>query len=255
MDLIRPNVRLVQLTDPHLFTQADKRMRGLNTRDSFVRILDCASAFIRKADAILLTGDIAQDELGSTYEVVREFLTPLDKPVLCIPGNHDNPVEMSHRLDSKPFHYLGTYTAGNWEVVLLDSHLAGSAGGTLGEDELERLHGICTNSRAEHLLLAIHHHPVAINSQWLDTVGLADAASFRRVLSHSNKVRGVVFGHVHQARTSVQERVWYGSCPSTCSQFTPGSDDFSIDSRPPGFRWIELFQDGAIRSEVIWIND
>ena len=43
------------------------------------------------------------------------------------------------------------------------------------------------------------------------------------------------------------------STPSTCAQFLPGSEFFALDERPPGMRWIELYDDGSIETEVSWV--
>jgi Icc protein len=44
------------------------------------------------------------------------------------------------------------------------------------------------------------------------------------------------------------------STPSTCSQFLPNSDDFGMDDRPPGYRWLHLYADGAIDTDVVWLD-
>jgi len=38
--------------------------------------------------------------------------------------------------------------------------------------------------------------------------------------------------------------------PSTCVQFTPNSKDFSLDSLSPGWRTLELFNDGTFETHV-----
>ena len=40
------------------------------------------------------------------------------------------------------------------------------------------------------------------------------------------------------------------STPSTCIQFLPGSEDFAVDSRAPGYRWLTLHENGRIESGV-----
>jgi Icc protein len=45
------------------------------------------------------------------------------------------------------------------------------------------------------------------------------------------------------------------STPSTCAQFVPRSDGFAIDRRPPGYRWLELRDDGSLSTDVVWIDD
>lgn len=38
--------------------------------------------------------------------------------------------------------------------------------------------------------------------------------------------------------------------PSTCIQFAPGSNEFSIDGQAPGYRWIDLYPDGTLDTHV-----
>ena len=40
------------------------------------------------------------------------------------------------------------------------------------------------------------------------------------------------------------------STPSTCVQFTPESEDFSVDMIAPGYRWLQLNPDGSIETKV-----
>jgi Icc protein len=42
--------------------------------------------------------------------------------------------------------------------------------------------------------------------------------------------------------------------PATCAQFLPRSADFAVDRRPPGYRVLELLEDGAIATEVVWVE-
>ena len=70
---------------------------------------------------------------------------------------------------------------------------------------------------------------------------------------HSN-VRGVLWGHVHQSLDSFVHGVRFMASPATCAQFLPGSVDFAIDNRPPGYRVLELMPDGTIATEVCWLE-
>jgi Icc protein len=67
-------------------------------------------------------------------------------------------------------------------------------------------------------------------------------------------VRGIVWGHVHQALEGERAGVRLLATPSTCAQFAPGLDDFAIDSRPPAYRMLELLPDGSIVTEVVWVD-
>ena len=47
--------------------------------------------------------------------------------------------------------------------------------------------------------------------------------------------------------TSSRNGVRYLTTPSTCFQFLPAVDNFAVDTRPPGFRWLDLVPDGSHR--------
>ena len=40
------------------------------------------------------------------------------------------------------------------------------------------------------------------------------------------------------------------STPSTCIQFEPQSEDFSIDTLAPGYRWLTLNPDGSLDTGI-----
>ena len=40
------------------------------------------------------------------------------------------------------------------------------------------------------------------------------------------------------------------AAPSTCIQFHPTNDNFTIDNAQPGYRWLNLGADGTIESGV-----
>ncbi len=75
------------------------------------------------------------------------------------------------------------------------------------------------------------------------------------LLRRFSSVRGVLFGHVHQAYDALHEGLRMIATPSTCSEFKPRSDDFATDDRPPGWRTLALHADGTLESRLHWLED
>lgn len=248
------SLRILHLTDPHLHAARDARMRGVCTDATLVRVLERVAAEARGPDLVLATGDLVQDETRQGYERFRELLGGLGVPVHCLPGNHDAPGTMRDVLSAPPFQYCGVATHPPWLLVMLNSFSAGDDGGRLSPRELEFLERSLASGGGQHVLLALHHQPIAMGSHWLDGVGLNEADEFLGIVDRHPAVRGIVWGHVHQASDRLRRGVRMLSTPSTCSQFRPGSDTFALDDRPPGFRWIDLEPDGNIRTEVVWVE-
>lgn len=245
-------VRIVQLTDLHLYGAADGRLRGVATLPALQATLAAALARHAPWDALLLTGDLVQDD-ASAYARVRELFGAMPTPVYCIPGNHDEIAAMHSALADRPFQICGSALHGDWLLVMLDSYLNGMAHGRLADTELERLEATLAAHAGKHALVMLHHHPVPLGSRWLDSVSLENPAALFAVLDRHPNVRALLWGHVHQAWEGTRKGVRLLSTPSTCAQFKPGSDSFALDRSPPGYRWFELNADGSIKTAVEWV--
>ncbi len=246
-------LRLVQITDTHLFGDEAGELRGVATLPALHAVLDAAAADLAAADAVLVTGDIVQDDPRG-YSHLHAALRRLKKPVLCLPGNHDDVLQMRAALRGGPFQVGGWLDLSDWRLVMLDSVVSGRAGGLLSDSELDHLDRTLTSAGRRHALVCLHHHPVAMSSHWLDQVGLENAAEFFDVIDRHANVRGITWGHVHQDHDAMRGAVRLLSTPSTCAQFKPGAEQFAVDTRPPGYRILELGADGAIRTEVVWLD-
>jgi Icc protein len=246
---------VLQITDTHLHATADSRMRGVTTYATFMSVLEHVQRDKRwPPDVIIATGDIVQDESRAGYERFRASLEPLEVPVISIPGNHDDPKLMGEILSGGSFQFGGERRLGRWSLVLLSTFLAGEDAGGLGAQRLNGLSQALAAHANQHVLIAMHHHPLPMGSTWLDGVALRDSAAFWDIVDAHDNVRGVVCGHVHQASGRERKSVQFLSTPSTCAQFLPRSEFFALDERPPGLRWIELHPDGRIATQVEWVR-
>ena len=247
------SVRLLQFTDMHLFGDASGRLRGVASLPALQAAIADAERRCRRPEGVMLTGDLVQDDPDG-YRWIRHTFGNSAAPVLCLAGNHDLPDHMRATLRGGPFQVGGHREFGRWLVVMLDSWVAHDAGGRLGSEQLNELRTVLRSHRNHHVLICLHHHPIAMRSHWLDQVGLSDADEFMTIVREHANVRGVLWGHVHQSLDSFIHGVRFMATPATCAQFLPGSADFAIDNRPPGYRVLELMPDGSIATEVCWLE-
>jgi Icc protein len=249
----RPDdLQLVQITDTHLFGDPAGRLRGVATLPALRATLELARSDIARADAVLLTGDLVQDDAGG-YAHVRDCFAPLGRPVLTIAGNHDLKQPLRAALGAAPFEIDGHHDRGAWRIVMLDSSIEGRAAGEITASELARLEQALAGAAGRHVLICLHHHPVALGSRWLDQVALQNAQAFFDVVDRHACVRGIAFGHVHQAHDSLRGQVRILGTPSTCAQFVPGADRFQVDPRPPAYRQLVLRANGNIGTRLNWL--
>ena len=245
-------VRLVQFTDLHLQGAADARLKGVATLPTLEATLAAAQARHAPWEAVLLTGDLVNDDAGG-YARVRALFGGSTVPVYCLPGNHDELAAMRQALVSRPFQILGSACHGEWLLVMLDSCVAGAAGGRLAASELGRLEAALSQHPDRHALICLHHHPLPLGSRWLDSVALANPEALFAVLDRHPQVRALLWGHVHQAWEGERRGVRLLATPSTCLQFKPDSDAFAVDVRPPAYRWLELSADGRLDTGIEWV--
>lgn len=247
-------LRVLQFSDTHLFADRTDRFRDVCTFDSFATVLDDArSGRLSATDALLLTGDVVNDEPGG-YAHALSLLQPLGKPVYGIPGNHDRREPMQAAFDHARFQLCGYVDLAHWRLVLLDSVVPDAAHGELSQRELQRLDAALATAGTRHVLIALHHHPVSLASAWLDQVGLGNADAFFAITDRYANVRAICWGHVHQEFEALRRGVRLMSAPSTCVQFQPRADDFAIEQAPPGYRQLTLHARGTIETEVIRVE-
>ncbi|HYL00605.1 MAG TPA: metallophosphoesterase [Steroidobacteraceae bacterium] len=246
-------MRLTHFTDTHLYGSGTEALRGVATLPALKAALAAAQGRDWPPDALLVTGDIVQDDPAG-YPHFRRLFAALGLPVLCIPGNHDEPQAMRRELAGPPFVLGGHVDLGRWRIVLLDSCLPGSASGRLSPESLSALDAALRSAGKRHCLVCLHHHPVPMSSRWLDRVGLENAPEFLATVDRHQNVRAILWGHVHQTHDALRKGVRLLATPSTCAQFLPNSDDFAVDVRPPAYRTLELRPDGSLLTEVVWLD-
>jgi len=244
-------LNVLQFTDTHIYDGEVGTLGGLNTRETCRAVLDFARTRGEPVDLILLTGDLAAAADAGGYTWLVERLTRPDIPVLCIPGNHDDPRIMGPIVEAAGWCAGGSYRLGGWHFILLDSSVPGEEYGELFADELNTLARQLDGHRELPTVVVLHHHPLPMGSRWMDTMTLRDAAQFWHIIDRHPQVRAVVWGHVHQNYDSYRNGVRLLATPSTCVQFAARAVNFAIDPLPPAYRWLRLAENGGITSEVV----
>ena len=246
-------IRLLHLTDTHLLGDPQGKLRGVAPLATLQAVRAHATKHFDNIDGTLLTGDLVHDDANG-YALIHDTFKDSTTPVYCIPGNHDIPEVMYRTLSGNPFNVAQVNTIGNWIIVLINTWIANTADGEINDEQLPEIDDILAEHPDHHALLCLHHHPIPMHSAWLDQVALRDADEFRACLAKHANVRGVLWGHVHQAMDTMINNVHYMSTPSTCSQFLPHSSNFAVDNKPPGYRTLELMPDGKIITQVKWLD-
>ncbi len=240
---------LLQFSDLHLLANPKDTLIGINTEESFLSVVHSARERCWPPNLILLTGDLAQDPLISTYQRLKSHLHKLKSPCYCLPGNHDKPL-MAEVLNGQNVSCEKSIRLGNWKVICLDSTVPNVEGGRLSDTTLERLNNDLQDDPDTHILIALHHHPIPIGCIWLDTMVLENGEQLFSILRKFPQVKAVICGHIHQEMDYIHHNIRLIGTPSTCFQFKQNVQEFALDQKSAGFRPLKLYPDGSIETWV-----
>ncbi len=245
-------LHLVQISDMHLFAKPHHKLLGVVTEETFQAVLTAASSLNPLPDLMLLTGDLSQDGSLASYHRLRHCLHTLPIDVYWLAGNHDRLRNMTLELKGDRIYADKLFSRGGWSFILINTLVPGKDSGYLSDETLTFLHKSLIDTAAQHqpVLLSLHHPPFQVDSAWLDTTTLQHPERLFSILDQFDHVKLVLFGHIHQEFQRIRSGVHYLSCPSTCIQFYPQSNDFKLEEIPPGFRQLWLHEDGTFTTQL-----
>lgn len=243
---------LIQISDTHLMQQDHLEFAQVNPAQSFQAILADIQQRYPQADAIIHTGDIAQDAVSETYQYYLKSMQKIAIPHFHIPGNHD---------DCQLFPFYHGHDAahavhfGQWTLILLNSAVKDQIYGSICDAQLQQLQQLLAQYPHQHIIISCHHHPVAMQSAWIDQHILKNSNRLTQILSEQHNVKLVLFGHVHQDSYNLCNGIHFYSTPSTCIQFKPQSEHFALDQAAPGYRVLHLKKNGDFETKIQRIDN
>ncbi|EPJ46925.1 MAG: hypothetical protein OFPI_32980 [Osedax symbiont Rs2] len=255
-------IEILQITDCHLLADPEQNLKGYNPERRLEAVIAAAQNELQQqrkdvlqADHLLLTGDLAQQAQFHVYQRILLKTAELATNTHWVPGNHDDSAAMAE------FAQMGQKVVidGNWAIVLLDStaNPDGRGSGSLGDQELALI-ATLNELPVEHILLVLHHPPVEVGSVWQDQIKLANVQQFWQQVDKLDKVRAILFGHLHQEHQLQHRGIALYCCPATAAQFkksqlTPLLED-DIKLAAPGYRLLQLATDGSIKTKVYRVD-
>jgi 3',5'-cyclic-AMP phosphodiesterase len=156
-----------------------------------------------RANVILITGDLANDERADEYALFAEAIAGAHAPVFVLPGNHDHRDRIRVAL---PAHqYLGasgplSFVVEDFPVriVCVDQIVPGETHGLFTEEQARWLDRTLDQRPEKPTVVALHHPPFPTHDLLFDTIGLQNADLFANVIRHHPQVARVICGHHHR---------------------------------------------------------
>lgn len=209
-------MRILHLSDTHIERTDAPNKHGVNATDS-LRLMLAELRHQQGVDAIVVTGDIANDGAVEAYttvrELLREFAQTRNAPVFYTTGNHDERQAFAKVLGSGHLTADGTERAGTvlesaaaeraavsevggYRFVTLDSLVPGMVYGHLTDVQLDWLREVLSTPAPNGTVLAFHHPPVTLDVATQRAFGLRNPGDLADAIRGSD-VRVVLTGHFH----------------------------------------------------------
>jgi Icc protein len=240
----------VQVTDTHLYADTNDVLVGMNCEEGMRDVLALIRHEEGEVAAVLCTGDISQDNSNASYRRFAQAVATLGAPQYWIAGNHDEIPKMKAAVGTDNPCFTRSFTVPGWRVIMLNSNVVGKVHGVLAAGELDFLNRQLLDAQGVHVLVCLHHNCVPVAAAWLQQHALQNSEELFAVLDRYTHVKAVLFGHIHHELVHERRQVLYLGSPSTCIQFHPESVDFALDVCNPGYRWLELFSNGELRTGI-----
>jgi len=248
------DIRILQISDCHISSNLKQQWCDRYPQQTLSKIVNYINDHEPNKDAVIATGDLSHDSSKESYTVLSKYFSSIKKPVYALAGNHDDPEIMKLLLNKEKISTSSHFVYGNWLIIMLNTHAPKAEHGNLCEQQLALIETLLQQHQEKYILIAMHHPPITIDCAWIDKINLLNSQEFITRIARYKNIKAIVFGHVHQDTETTLNGIQYLSCPSTCHQYKPNSNEFAFDDIAPGYRWIDLQQDGNIKTGVIRIS-
>jgi 3',5'-cyclic AMP phosphodiesterase CpdA len=255
---------LAQLTDLHVCPPGVAANRVVETNTLVERALRMVSRMRPAPDAVILSGDLAENGLVAEYEVLVGLLGRyLDCPVYAVPGNHDRRENFRAALGHLPGitsdpefvqYAIETHPV---RLVMLDTLVPGGGYGRLDAGQLAWLDRTLAAAAAKPTIVVMHHPPFDCGIAHMDRIKLEDAAAFAAIVARHPQVRRILCGHVHRPVTTHLAHAIASISPSVAHQVVLDLDPAGPSAfvmEPPAFQVHRVNGVGEIVSHTAYVE-
>ena len=233
-----PRHAIAHLSDPHLITGGGLHYGVVDNVANLRRALDRLAAVRPAPQALVFTGDLADQAAPDAYATLRSIVEPaaaeMGAIVVWTMGNHDERAPFAEGLfDSDDDGFQDrVHEVDGLRIVALDTSVPGYHHGELRPEQLAWLADVLATPAEHGTLLAMHHPPLPLPMlRAAELIELHEQHRLAAVVEGSD-VRGILSGHLHFSTwstfagvpVSVASASCYTSDPAPVERFVSGVD-------------------------------
>ncbi len=233
-----PRHAIAHLSDPHLIGAGGLHYGAIDNTANLRLALDRLAAVRPAPQALVFTGDLADQAEPDAYATLRSIVEPaaaaMGAVVVWTMGNHDERAPFARGLfDSGDDGFQDrVHEVDGLRIVALDTSVPGYHHGVLEPEQLAWLADVLATPAEHGTLLAMHHPPLPLPMlRAAELIELHDQQSLADVITGTD-VRGILAGHLHLSTwsifagvpVSVASASCYTSDPAPVERFVSGVD-------------------------------
>lgn len=230
---------IAQISDTHLHLDNSATPAASLRIEALRRVVKDINTRPERPDAVIHTGDLAQNRDRAEYELLREMLSALEMPFYVTPGNRDDSALMADIFpqvelvgeDEQFIHY--SIDQHMLRLVAIDTRGSQSWMGDFPGVRLTALRQTLDQDREKPTVIFMHHPP-------FEVIGARDPVQFESwdaisalsdLLSGYDNVVRIFCGHTHRDRLARIANIDVSSMPSVAPDLRM---DIDVDPQQPG---------------------
>lgn len=260
-------LRFIHISDSHISTP-DFANYGHRSYPNLEAVVSAINALPFTPDFVLHSGDVVENGAAEEYALAKPLLARLRLPIYYVNGNHDDSDLLQRELigvQAPQARYDYVFEFKGVQIVVLDSANRRNHTGNLTDEQLEALRRLCTPEGAP-LILALHHPPIPLDVTWIDqgwhvpnrppfgTMLLENWRAFQAVIAPARqRIRGVFFGHIHNAYQVWYNGIFHCAAPSTFGQLASYPEQtvpYPTPEQPVAFNVVSVAEDQVTVRQV-----
>lgn len=195
---------IAHLSDPHLRPRGVPYQGVVDSNAMFEAAIRHLNGLRPEPDLVILSGDLVDTGSGDEYAQALELLATIRKPLLAIPGNHDEREAFrSAFLDrpwmarSGPLHVVAD-GFGPVRIIGFDVTVPGAHHGDVDDAAAAWLDDVLEADPERPTIIMMHQPPLQTGVPYLDAYRCFNAARLEAIIRRFPAVERVLCGHVHR---------------------------------------------------------
>lgn len=253
-----PRHAIAHLSDPHLIGGGGLHYGVIDNVANLRRALERLAAVRPAPQALVFTGDLADQAAPDAYETLRSIVEPaaaeMGAIVVWTMGNHDERAPFARGLyDSGESGFQDrVHEVDGLRIVALDTSVPGYHHGELRPEQLAWLADVLATPAEHGTLLAMHHPPLPVPMlRAAELIELHDQQSLADVIAGTD-VRAILAGHLHLSTWSTFAGVPVSVAAASCYTIDPAPVDRFVSGVDAGqaFTMVHTYDDRIVHTLV-----